>query len=96
MDADPLIDELAGLTIVDLRRVHAAAAALLAHYEQTADPDYGQPGEPHETYRQEYIRCGKPACKRCADGPGHGPYWYAYSREHGKVKKRYIGKERGP
>ncbi len=75
-------------------RVHAAAAALLAHYAETADPDYGRRSKPHETYRQEYIRCGKAGCKRCADGQGHGPYWYAYSREGGKLKKRYIGKER--
>lgn len=41
-----------------------------------------------ETFEQEYVRCGKPACKSCP----HGPYWYAYWREDGKVKKRYIGK----
>ncbi len=95
MDADRLIDELATLTVPDLRRVHAATAALLAHYAETADPDYGRPAEPHETYRQEYIRCNKERCKRCADGgQGHGPYWYAYRREDGKLRKRYIGKER--
>jgi hypothetical protein len=47
------------------------------------------------TYRQEYIRCGKPACKRCAPGAdGHGPYWYAYrrSRKNGRMEKRYLGK----
>lgn len=95
MDADKLIDELATLTVPDLRRVHDAAAALLAHYAEAADPNYGRPTEPRETYRQEYIRCGKANCKRCADGgQGHGPYWYAYSREDGKLRKRYIGKER--
>ena len=95
MDADRLIDELATLTVPSLRRVHDAAAALLACYAETADPDYGRPVEPRETYRQEYVRCGKLACKRCADGgQGHGPYWYAYRREGGKLKKRYIGKER--
>ncbi len=95
MDADRLIDELATLTVPDLRRVHAATAALLAHYAETADPDYGRPAEPHETYRQEYIRCNKERCKRCTDGgQGHGPYWYAYYRERGKLRKRYIGKER--
>ena len=94
MDAERLIDELAGLSIPDLRRVHAAAAALLAHYAETADPDYGRRTKPQETYRQEYIRCGKAGCKRCADEQGHGPYWYAYSREGSRVRKRYIGKER--
>ncbi len=95
MNADRLIDELAGLPVPDLRRVHAAAAVLLAHYTETSDPDYGRPTEAHETYRQEYIRCNRERCKRCADGgQGHGPYWYAYRREDGKLRKRYIGKER--
>jgi hypothetical protein len=40
----------------------------------------------HETFRAEYVHCGK----RCRGCP-HGPYWYAYRREAGKVKKRYIG-----
>jgi len=43
------------------------------------------------TYRLEYVKCGA-KCK-CNNGKGHGPYWYAYWREGGKLKKRYIGKE---
>lgn len=42
-----------------------------------------------ETFEQEYVRCGKPGCRRCP----HGPYWYAYRREGGKVRKRYVGKD---
>lgn len=95
MDADRMIDELAALTEADLRRVHTVAGALLARYAETSAPDYGRTAEPHETYRQEYIRCSKASCKRCSDnGTGHGPYWYAYSREHGKLRKRYIGKRK--
>jgi hypothetical protein len=94
MDADTVIVELAALTIVDLQRVHAAAGALLDHYAETAQPDYGRPAEARETYRQEYTRCGRPHCKHCVKGPGHGPYWYAYRRENGKLRKRYVGKER--
>ena len=30
------------------------------------------------TLRREKVSCGKKACKRCADGPSHGPYWYLY------------------
>lgn len=48
----------------------------------------------HITYRQEYVKCGKPTCTKCSEGPGHGPYWYAYRREAGKLKKQYIGKNR--
>lgn len=40
------------------------------------------------TYRQEWVKCGKAQCKRCP----HGPYWYAYWSEKGKLHKRYIGK----
>lgn len=42
-----------------------------------------------ETFRSEYVRCGKDGCKGCP----HGPYWYGYHREGSRVKKRYIGKE---
>ncbi len=40
-----------------------------------------------ETLRSEWVRCGK----RCGGCP-HGPYWYAYWREEGRVRKRYVGK----
>jgi len=42
----------------------------------------------HETFRREYVRCGKPGCRKCP----HGPYWYAYWREGKKTRKRYLGK----
>jgi hypothetical protein len=41
------------------------------------------------TYRQERVRCGRANCTRCP----HGPYWYAYWREGGRLRSRYIGKE---
>ena len=37
------------------------------------------------------VKCGKPGCK-CATGALHGPYWYEFWREGGKVRKRYHGK----
>jgi hypothetical protein len=42
------------------------------------------------TYRQEWIRCSS-QCK-CNQGKGHGPYFYAYWRDQGKLKSKYIGK----
>lgn len=42
-----------------------------------------------ETFRREYVRCGRAGCRSCP----HGPYWYAYWREGGRTRKRYIGKE---
>jgi hypothetical protein len=46
-------------------------------------------------YRLELVDCGKGAsgrCRKCADGPGHGPYWYRYRWSDGKMHKRYVGK----
>ncbi|MDQ2744624.1 MAG: winged helix-turn-helix domain-containing protein [Chloroflexota bacterium] len=49
--------------------------------------------EPRVTYRQEQRRCGKVACVCCAEGAAHGPYWYAYWRDHaGSPKRAYCGK----
>jgi len=48
----------------------------------------------HVTYSQQYRRCGKPMCVRCATGgTGHGPYWFAYWREGGRLRSRYLGKQ---
>jgi len=44
------------------------------------------------TYRLEMVKCGKLAC-RCASGQLHGPYWYAYQKQAGRLKSRYVGKE---
>lgn len=40
-----------------------------------------------KTWRSEWVRCGK-NCKGCP----HGPYWYTYWREGGKLHKKYEGK----
>ena len=48
-----------------------------------------------KTYQLEKRRCGKKSCK-CSAGDleqvGHGPYWYAYWKESGKLRTQYIGK----
>ena len=74
----------------DLRRVLIYVRGLLQ--ARGDDGHAGQPGDPDAgsvTYRLESVRCGKPGCVSCP----HGPYWYAYYREDGKLKSRYIGKE---
>lgn len=38
------------------------------------------------TIRKEYVRCGKLDCQS-----KHGPYYYAYWKENGKLRKKYIG-----
>jgi len=40
------------------------------------------------SYQVKYIRCGKEVCCRCP----HGPYVYAFWREEGKIRSRYLGK----
>ena len=35
------------------------------------------------------VRCGKPTC-RCADGQGHGPYWFLRWREGTIQRRRYV------
>jgi hypothetical protein len=91
MPADrSLFAQLRRLDRHDLRRVLIFVRGLLhAHGE-----DFGGPGELVEaagrvTYRLENVRCGKPGCKSCP----HGPYWYAYFRDGGRLKSRYIGRE---
>lgn len=67
---------------------------LLEGVERTGNSPTAQgkrrPG--HKTYRRELVRCGKKGCK-CADGQLHGPYWYAYWVENGRLKSQYIGKK---
>ena len=46
------------------------------------------PGTVHE----QFVRCGKPNC-RCRRGPLHGPYYYHFRREAGRLKKEYIPRD---
>jgi len=52
------------------------------------DPPYPSP----VTYQRKYTHCNKATCGRCVEGPGHGPYWYAYWWENGRTRSRYLGK----
>src|SRR5690348_14027383 len=44
------------------------------------------------TYHQQVSYCGKPRCRKCREGTGHGPYWYAYQTVEGRTTRTYIGK----
>ena len=44
---------------------------------------------------QQWVRCGRPGC-RCSRGDLHGPYAYLFSREGGKLRKRYIRLDAAP
>jgi predicted ATPase/DNA-binding SARP family transcriptional activator len=45
------------------------------------------------TYHQQVSYCGKPRCRKCREGTGHGPYWYSYKTVDGRTTRTYIGKE---
>jgi hypothetical protein len=78
-----LIREIRSMDAYDLRRLQMLIRGLLL--EEPEEPD--EPGK--VTFRQEMVRCGKDGCTRCP----HGPYWYAYWREGGRTRSRYVGKE---
>ncbi len=66
---------------------------LIAQVEAWQQPEAAQEHTAGgKTYRQELVKCGKPHCKKCEQGPGHGPYWYAYWSEGGRTRKQYVGK----
>ena len=52
------------------------------------------PNNHRVTYQLQYRKCGKATCSTCREGPGHGPYWYAYWREGARLRSGYIGKVR--
>src|SRR5579875_233336 len=39
----------------------------------------------------QFRKCGKPVCKVCAAGKGHGPYYYGTKLIDGKKKSKYFG-----
>jgi len=84
-----LIRRIRALDEYDLRRLMIFVRGLLL---ARRDEEFEVEEPPHRgrvTYRQERVRCGRENCGRCP----HGPYWYAYWREDGRVRSRYIGKE---
>ena len=69
-----------------LRRLLILVRGLLVHVDGQPEGERGLP--PSLTYRQEEVRCGKSGCTTCP----HGPYWYAYWKQDGRTRKRYIGR----
>lgn len=55
----------------------------------------GRAGRPEGViYRQQYVRCGEPGCRRCPPtGPGQGPYWYgSYWDYRQRTRSVYVGR----
>ena len=88
--ARELIGRVRALDEYDLRRLLIFAGGVLsARTGRQQDGVLPAPsGTPTVSYRQQFVRCGKAGCTRCP----HGPYWYAYWREGGRVRSRYLGK----
>lgn len=82
----PFIRSVRALDEPELRRLVILAQDLLAQRGEERVPD--RPGGVRVSLRLEEVRCGKAACTRCP----HGPYWYAYWREGGRLRKRYLGR----
>jgi hypothetical protein len=83
-----LVRDIRRLDEYQLRRLLILVRGLLLHAD--GDLDEGEAGLPPTLrYRQEEVRCGKAACTSCP----HGPYWYAYWKEDGRTRKRYIGRQ---
>ncbi|MGH2682825.1 MAG: hypothetical protein ACRDIX_06285 [Actinomycetota bacterium] len=89
LDRD-LIRQVRALDEYDLRRLLIFARGLLVSRLGTDLDAGGAESRPRGkvTFRQEMVRCGRTTCTRCP----HGPYWYAYWREGGRLRSRYIGK----
>jgi hypothetical protein len=79
-----LIREIRSLDTYDLRRLQMLIRGLLV--DDVAGEGVDEPGK--VSFRQEMVKCGKDGCTTCP----HGPYWYAYWREGGRMRSRYVGK----
>ncbi len=77
--------EIAQLREIDerLSRVAQERRASLTRPSVHAEQTFGS-----ITFRYETVRCGKKNCTRCP----HGPYWYAYWKENGRTRSRYVGR----
>src|SRR5688500_20401656 len=82
-----MIADVRSLSDPELRRLVILAQDLLERRGAGRVPEGAK-----VTYRREEVRCGKANCTRCP----HGPYWYAYWREDGKLRSPHPGSAREP
>jgi hypothetical protein len=86
LNAKELVPHIRRLDEYELRRLLILVRGLLLHVDGAPQDEPGLPST--LSYRQEHVRCGKDGCRTCP----HGPYWYAYWKEQGRTRKRYIGR----
>lgn len=103
-DFDKLCDSLHQLNLEQARQLYAELEAIIQALEQQPTTSHTIESKRREVvevqhlgnrlYQLERVRCGKVGCKCAGDnGQLHGPYWYAYWRDGGKLKSRYVGKQ---
>ena len=100
--------QLERLETAELERIAGDVAAILAERERAASEAPAAPADKRgrevverragagsgRWLQLEMVRCGKARCKRCAEGAGHGPYWYLYrpNPKTGRQTSEYVGK----
>ena len=92
--------QIADLSLAELEELQQAIASRMDDLQNEyraaplvpTDARLRQERPTHFTYELEYVKCGKPNCWCAGREQGHGPYWYRYWRENGKLKRRYVGK----
>lgn len=72
----------------ELRQLLLFTRGLLVHADGHPDPAVERDLPATLRYRQRWVDCGRDSCSTCP----HGPYWYAFWREDGRTRKRYIGR----
>lgn len=86
-----LVRQVRALDQYDLRRLQILVKGMLVQQgDDSLEVHEEVPTNPGKvSYRLEPVNCGKPGCSKCP----HGPYWYAYWREGGRVRSKYIGRK---
>ena len=87
------------LALIQQRALSLARSDLLMvveqHAQHIADQAESCKGE-GVSYVRRLTHCGKPGCRRCQAGKGHGPYWYASKSVRGRTVTVYLGKDLVP
>jgi hypothetical protein len=86
--ARELVTAVRRLDEYELRQLLLLVRGLLVAVDGHPDPARERDLPASLRYRQEHVRCGRDSCTTCP----HGPYWYAYWREDGRTRKRYVGR----
>lgn len=79
------------LKILQARMVNSIESLEASSYKLNSEKksiDGNRPSIPdNATLREEFVKCGKFSCNNCP----HGPYYYAYWKYNGKLRKKYLG-----